>query len=109
LGDENRQHEIGLVVGQTAEVDQTLDRDRARRNIDRGGENDCAKAHTERDDPNDQTKPSVREQIDRPANERMPAAAGKPPERELQAEEEEQEDEADLRDKIGHLGGADQT
>ena len=35
----------------------------------------------------------------------MAAAAGDPPDRELEAEEEEQEDEADLGDEIGHLRG----
>ncbi len=40
LRDEDREHEVGLVVRQAAEVDQALDGDRARRDVDRRGEDD---------------------------------------------------------------------
>jgi hypothetical protein len=98
LGDENRQHHVGLVVRQATEVDQPLDRDRAR------GDVDPCRGHT-----NHETERPIREEVDRPADEGVLAAANESAERELEAEEEEQKHEPDLGDEIGHLGRANQA
>jgi hypothetical protein len=109
LRDQDRQHEIGLVVGQAAEVDEPLDGDRARGDVDRRGEDERAEADPERRDPDDQAEAGVGEEVDRPADERVLAAAHEPVERELEAQEEEQEHEADLGQEVRHLGGTDEA
>ena len=106
LEDEDREHEVGLVVGEPAEVDQPLDRDRARGDVDAGGEDERREARAEGDQADDEPEPGVRDEVDRTAEPDVPARARQPLEAELEAEEEEQEDEAELGDELGHLGRA---
>ena len=44
LEDEDREHEVGLVVAEPPEVDQALDRDRARGDVDARGEHERREA-----------------------------------------------------------------
>ena len=54
LEDEDREHEIGLVVGEAPEVDQPLDDHRARRDVDAGGKDERREREPERDYTDDQ-------------------------------------------------------
>ena len=56
LEDEDRQHEIGLVVGEAPEVDERLDRDRARRDVDARRDHDRSEGEAERGDPHEQAR-----------------------------------------------------
>jgi hypothetical protein len=109
LGDEDRQPEVCLVVRQAAEVDQPLDGDRARGDVDRRGEDERAEAEPERRHSDREAEARVDEKVDRPADKGVVAAAHEAAERELQAEEEEQEDEPDLGNEVSHLGRADEA
>ena len=108
LGDEDRQHEVGLVVCKPPKVDQPLDRHCARGDVDRRGQDQRREAEPEGSHADQQAEAGVHREIDRPADQGMTATAREPAERELEAEEEEQEDEADLGDEVRHLGRIDQ-
>jgi hypothetical protein len=107
--DEDREHEIGLPVAEAAKVDEPLDGDRARRDVDAGREHDRCRSeaegrHTERDPDR-----AVREQVGATAQGEMAAAAGQSAEAELEPDEEEEEDQAELGDEVRHLGRLDQA
>ena len=105
--DQNREDEVGLVVGQAAKVDQPFPGDRARGDVDRGAEEQCGEAEAEGGHPHDQPQPAVHEQVDRPAEAEVVTAPQQAAEAELEADEEQEEDQADLRDEVGHLGRLD--
>ena len=105
LEEEDREHEVGLVVGQPAEVGQRLDRDRARRDVDARGDDERGEAEAERRDADEEPEAGVDDEIGGAAEPDVPAAAHEPLDAELEAEEEEEEDEPDLGDEVGHLGG----
>jgi hypothetical protein len=109
LRDQDRQHEVCLLVGEPSEVDQPLYRDRTRRDVDRRREHERAEAEAECSDAHDQAETCVHKQVDRTTYQRVPPAAEEPSERELQTEEEEQEHEPDLGHEVGHLRGTDQA
>ena len=56
LDDEDREDEVGLVVGQPPEVDQPLDGDRRRGDVDRAGEDDGREREPERRHADDQAE-----------------------------------------------------
>ena len=109
LEDEDGEDEVGLVVGEAAEVDQPLDRHRARRDVDRGREDQRREAEPERDHADEEADRRVHGQVDGAAEADVPSAAQQAVDRELEAEEEEQEDDPELRDERRHLGWLDQA
>ena len=109
LGHEDREHEVGLVVGEAPEVDQPLHGDRARRDVDRAGEDQRPEVEPEGGDADGEAEPHVQHEVDAAADDRVPAAAREAAERELEAEEEEQEHDPELSDELGHLGRVDQA
>ena len=108
LEDEDREHEVGLVVAEPAEVREPLHRDRARRDVDARGEDQRCGRRAERREPDDQAEPGVRDEIHRAAETDVAPGPRQPALRELEAEEEEEEDEPELRDEVRDLGRLDE-
>ena len=105
LEEQDGEDEVGLVVGEAPEVRQRLDRDRARRHVDAGGDHERGEAPAEGRDADQEPQAEVDDEVGRPAEPDVPAAADEPLDAELEAEEEEEEDEPDLGDEVRHLGG----
>ena len=95
--------------GRRADEHHRSDRDRRRGDVNRSGQNDGAEAEAEGGKTDDQTEGGVCGEVDRATEQHMPAASCQAAESEFEAEEEEQEDDPDLRDKRGHVRGADQA
>ena len=66
LEHEDRQHEVGLVVAQPAEVDQPLDGDRARGHVDARSQDERREAPAEGDHAHDEPEPEVGDEVDVP-------------------------------------------
>ena len=109
LEEEDRQDEIGLVVGEPPEVGQRLDRDRARRDVDAGRDDERGEADAEGRPTHEQPEARVDEEIRGAAEPDVPATPDEPLDAELEAEEEEEEDQSDLGDELRHLGGLDEA
>ena len=108
LEDEDREHEVGLVVAEPTKVGQPLGRDRARRHVHTTGKDDRRKADAEGRDPHDQTEAEVGGEVDDPAQAGMAPRRPESREAELESEKEEEEDDSELRHELGDLGRADQ-
>jgi hypothetical protein len=91
LEQQDRQHEVGFLVGEAPEVDQALDGDRARRDVDPGAEDECAEAEPECGEADDEADAPVDDEVDRSAESEMTAGPREPAQAELEPEEEEQE------------------
>ena len=108
LEDEDREDEVGLVVGEPPEVDQPLDRDRARRDVDARGEDEAAEVVPKAATPTTRPSPAFTTRSIGPPSPTWRPRPDEPREAELEAEEEEEEDDPELRDELGDLGGADE-
>ena len=109
LEDQDGEDEVGLVVGEAAEVDQPLHDHGTRRDVDTGREDERREAEAECRDPDEQAEAGVEDQVDRAADPEMATAAREPVVAELEPEEEEQEDDPELGDELRHLGRLDQA
>ena len=109
LENENREDEIGLVVGESLEVDQPLHRNGTRRDIDRGGHDQGREREAERDQADEQADPGIHDEVERAAEQDVAATPQKPVEAELEPEEEEQEDDPELGDEGRHLRRLDEA
>src|SRR6188472_2569222 len=103
LEEQDREHEVRFVVREAPEVDQCLHRDRARGDVDAGGEDKRGERRAERDQPDEEAEPDVDDQVSRAAQADVTAAPHEPLEAELQPEEEQKEDQPDLGDEVRHL------
>ena len=77
LEEQDREHEVGLVVGQAAEVDQGLHRDGARRDVDAGRERERRERRAEGGEADDEAEAAFDEEVERLLRDRRGARCGR--------------------------------
>ena len=65
LEQQDREHQVRLVVGEPAEVRQRLDGDRARGDVDARGDDERREADAERRDADEQPEPGIDDEVAR--------------------------------------------
>ena len=103
LEDEDREHEVRLVVAEAPEVDQPFHRDRARGDVHAGGEHERRVREPERGDADEEAEAEVEGEVDEASETHVAAGPADARQAELEPEEEEEEDDAELRQEVGHL------
>ena len=107
LEDQHPEDEVGLVVAQAAQVEERPRDDAAARDVDQPGEQHRLRRGPEQDDPHRQAQAGVEDQVDDPPDHHHPPRRGEPVERELEAQEEQQQHDPEPRQQVDALGGLD--
>ena len=103
LEDQHPEHQVGLVVREPAQVEQGARDDAAARDVDEAGDEHGLRTGAGERQPQQQAEPPVDQEVDRPPDEHQPPGLGEPLDRELEAQEEQQQHDPDAGEDVDAL------